>query len=83
MLFELIVIILNWLLVKSNVFLPPAVLITITVGFNVFFLCWSLKQFFNERNFLFSFLKAIALMILLIVSSVILTRIATLMLGGK
>ena len=83
MIFELIVIILNWLLVKSSVLLPSAALITVNIVFNVFFLCWALKQFFNEKNFGFSFLKAVALMIMLIMSAIMLTKVAALILGGK
>ena len=80
MLFELFVIILNWLLVKLNVLLPSAVLVTITVNFNILFLCWALKQFFNEESFWLSLIKAIGLMLMIVVSSIILTRIATLIL---
>lgn len=76
MLFEMVVLLVNWILIKFNISSTPLFVTIITVLFNLVFMGWALQQFFDEKNYLINFAKSVALMALLIVSAVLLTQIA-------
>ncbi|MBS1921056.1 MAG: DUF3667 domain-containing protein [Bacteroidetes bacterium] len=83
MLFELLILFINWLLLHLDVIIPPVALTIIIILINMFFLGWAQQQFFNDKNYIQAFLKAIGITLLLIVSAMILVVLASLIMSKK
>ena len=81
MLFELLVLFINWSLIHLGTALPPVVTAGSTMLFNLLFMGWAQQQFFNDKNFFQAFLKAVGLTVLLMISAAILAIIAANVLG--
>lgn len=83
MLFELLVLFINWSLVHAGAALPPAVTVGSTMLFNMLFMGWAQQQFFNDKNYLQAFLKAVGLTVMLMICAAIFAIIAARILGNK
>lgn len=83
MLFELLMLFFNWLLVHSGATLPQIFITGCTILFNMLFMGWAQKQFFNDKNYLESFIKALGLSVMLMVCAIVLVILAVRIMGNK
>lgn len=83
MLFELLVLFINWLLIHLGATLPAVLITGSNILFNLLFMGWAQKQFFNDKNYWESFFKAFGLTVMLIVCAVVFVILAVRVLGLK
>lgn len=83
MLFELLIVIINWLMIQLGATLPPSFVFITSLIFNLLFLGWAQFQFYNDKNYLMALLKAFGLMALLMLCGMLFAIIALLAMGKK
>lgn len=83
MLFELLVLFINWLLIQLGYPLPVALITVSNILFNLLFMGWALQQFFDDRNYLESFFKAFGITVMLIACAVVLVIFAVRVIDQK
>lgn len=83
MLFELLVLFINWVLIQSGNPLPGILITGSAILFNLLFMGWAQKQFFDDKSYLESFLKALGIVAMLLVCAIVITLIAYKIMGGK